>query len=186
MSKIERAILYATFAHADMTRKSKERAYILHPIEAMTIVGSITNDEDVLAAAVLHDTVEDTGVTNEDILRLFGPRVAGLVAAESEDKRAGQKAEDTWMVRKQETIALMEKAGRDERLVCLGDKLSNLREIARDYERTGETFWQRFNQKDPEMHGWYYRSLYEILRTEFEGTPAIEEYRVLMEKVFGK
>ena len=185
MRKIEQAVLYATVAHMGTKRKGKERAYILHPLEVLTIVGSITEDEDVLAAAVLHDTVEDTSTTKEDILRLFGERVASLVAAESEDKRKGQKAEDTWMIRKQETIELLKYAGRDTKLICLGDKLSNLREISRDYEVLGEELWQVFNQKDPAMHKWYYSSLFEILEEEFKGAGAIEEYRELLRKVFG-
>lgn len=57
MTTVERAIIFAANAHAGTKRKGKERAYILHPIEAMTIVASLTEDEEVLAAAVLHDTV---------------------------------------------------------------------------------------------------------------------------------
>ena len=60
MTKIERAIQYAVDAHAGSKRKGKDRPYILHPIEVMTIVAGLTEDEDVIAAAVLHDTVEDT------------------------------------------------------------------------------------------------------------------------------
>ncbi len=185
MTKLEEAVLYATVSHAGTRRKGKSIPYILHPLEVMTIVGSITENEDVLAAAVLHDTVEDTSTTREDILRLFGARVAELVEAESENKREDQKAEDTWQIRKQETIDHLKTADRDAKLICLGDKLANLREISRDYERAGEALWERFNQKDPSMHGWYYRSLFEVLEKEFPGTEAVEEYRMRLERVFG-
>ena len=57
MTTVERTIIFAANAHAGTKRKGKERAYILHPIEAMTIVAGLTEDEEVLAAAVLHDTV---------------------------------------------------------------------------------------------------------------------------------
>ncbi len=184
MTMIEKAVIFAVNAHAGTKRKGKDRLYILHPLEAMTIVGSITEDENVLAAAVLHDTVEDTDTTREDILRNFGPRVAELVDAESENKREDQKAEDTWQIRKQQTIDHLKDADRDAKLICLGDKLANLREISRDYESLGPELWQRFNQRDPEMHGWYYRSLFEVLEQEFKGAPAIEEYAVLLGKVF--
>ncbi len=185
MTKAEEAVLYAAVAHAGFRRKGKTTPYILHPLEVMTIVGSITENEDVLAAAVLHDTVEDTSTTREDILRLFGQRVAELVEAESENKRKDRKAEDTWQIRKQETISRLKTADRDAKLICLGDKLANLRELSRDYARLGEAVWERFNQKDPAMHGWYYRSLFEILEKEFPGTEAVEEYRVRLERVFG-
>ncbi len=100
MTKLEEAVLYAAVSHAGTRRKGESVPYILHPLEVMTIVGSITENEDVLSAAVLHDTVEDTSTTREDILRLFGARVAELVEAESENKREDQKAEDTWQIRK--------------------------------------------------------------------------------------
>lgn len=185
MTKVEQAIQFAVRAHAGAKRKGKSRPYILHPLEAMVIVASITEDEDVLAATVLHDTVEDTDTTKEDLLRLFGHRVASLVAAESENKREGQKAEDTWKTRKQETIDHLKTVDREAKLICLGDKLSNMREITRDYEQLGVGIWERFNQKDPNLHKWYYRSLFEVLKEEFPATSAIEEYGQLLEKVFG-
>ena len=185
MTMIENAVIFAVHAHAGAKRKGKNHPYILHPLEVMTIVGSITEDEEVLAAAVLHDTVEDTSVTREDILRAFGPRVADLVDAESENKREDQRAEDTWQLRKQETIDHLKGAERDAKLICLGDKLANLREISRDFDKAGSEFWQRFNQKDPKMHEWYYRSLFEILEGEFKGASAIEEYSRLLGIVFG-
>ena len=182
---IEKAVCFAAAAHAGARRKGKNRPYILHPLEAMTIVGSLTDDEEVLAAAVLHDTVEDTPVTLAEIGREFGSRVAELVGAESENKRPGQSAAGTWKLRKQETIEHLKTAGRDVRLICLGDKLANLRELARDYAALGDRLWERFNQKDKAMHGWYYRSLFEILVSEFGDVPALAEYRELLKRIWG-
>ena len=182
---LEDAIIFATKAHAGTKRKGKNRPYILHPLEVMTIVGGITDDEDVLAAAVLHDTVEDTDVTREDIERSFGPRIASLVAAESENKREDRPAEETWQVRKQETIDHLQKASREVKLICLGDKLANLREIARDYAVLGDALWDRFNQKDKSMHGWYYGSVWRVLRDEFGNLEPIKEYQRLLVSVFG-
>ena len=181
---VEKAIMFALKAHAGVTRKGKSRPYILHPIEAMTIVGGLTDDEELLAAAVLHDTVEDTAATAADIEREFGSRVAALVMSESEDKRPDKAAADTRLLRKQETIAHMKSAGRDVRLICLGDKLANLRELARDYDELGDALWARFNQKDKAMHGRYYRAVYDILAQEFGDVPAMVEYRSLLQRVF--
>ena len=185
MTTIEKAILFAVNAHEGMTRKGKDRPYILHPVEVMTIVAGLTEDEAVIAAAVLHDTVEDTEVTREDIERAFGARIAALVAAESEDKREELPAEATWQIRKQETLAHLEKASRDVKLICLGDKLANIREIARDWAVLGDGLWQRFNQKDKAMHAWYYGSILRILEGEFGDVPAVTEYRALLRQVFG-
>ncbi len=186
MNLVEKAVMFATSAHAGIMRKGKNKPYILHPIEAMTIVGSLTDDKELLAATVLHDTIEDTGVTWEDLNREFGGRVANLVASESEDKRLGTPPEDTWWARKQETITHLQGADRDVKLVCLGDKLANLRELAQDYSQVGEDLWLRFNQKDKALHGCYYRSVYSILENEFGNVPVIAEYKKLLTQVFGE
>ena len=184
-SMIEEAIEFAANAHAGTTRKGKKRPFILHPIEAMLIVADVTDDEEVIAAAVLHDTIEDTKKERSEIAEKFGERVASLVDSESENKRAHLSAESTWKVRKQETIDHLRTAERDVKLICLGDKLSNLREMARDYKNIREALWERFNQKDKRMHEWYYRSILEILEAEFSECPEIiEEYRTLMQTLF--
>ena len=100
----ESAVQFAMVAHRGQKRKDGT-VYILHPMEVATIVGTLTNDEAVLAAAVLHDTVEDTDVTADDLLRTFGPRVAALVACETEDKRPDMDPRDSWQIRKEESLA---------------------------------------------------------------------------------
>lgn len=181
---ITEAVIFAAEAHDGMKRKGKDIPYILHPLEVLTIVAGLTDDMEVMAAAVLHDTIEDTGVRREDIADRFGERVAALVASESENKREDRPAEETWQVRKQETIDHIASAERDVKLICLGDKLANIRELARDHDRLGDALWERFNQKDKKMHGWYYDSICSILEKEFAGTPAVEEYRRLHHRVF--
>ena len=184
MTKVEQAILFAVNAHAGTTRKGKGTPYVLHPLEAAAVAGRVSENEDVLAAAILHDTVEDTSVTLEEIREQFGERVAFLVAGESENKREELPPEETWLIRKQETVAHLKQADRDTKIVCLGDKISNLREIANDKDTLGEAIWQRFHQKDPAMHRWYYASLLEILEEELGDIAPIREYRLLLHKIF--
>ena len=189
MSKIEKAVAFATRAHTGSVKKEKDKPYILHPLEAMTIVMRYTDGEDVLAAAVLHDTVEDTSVTVERLEKAFGPRVAGLVASVSEDKRKDRAAETTWLERKMETISHLKEASRDTKLICLGDKLSNLREMEEDYAEIDDELWERFNQKDKDMHAWYYREIYKILKEEFDESISpieLDEYAGIMDFVFGR
>ena len=134
---LQRAIEFAVTAHEGTFRKMTKIPYIVHPIEVMKIVCRITDDEEVCAAAVLHDTVEDTFATKEMIREKFGERVAVLVAAESEDKRVGTPEKDTWRIRKQETLTHLETADRDTKIICLGDKLANMRDIFRDLKIYG-------------------------------------------------
>ena len=183
---VETAIHFAIDAHSGVKRKGKNSPYILHPLEAMLIVSKLTDDEDVIAAAVLHDTLEDTDVTAEDLQREFGDRVMKLVCAESENKRRDQSMESTWKARKGETIDHIRHASKEEKLICLGDKLANLQEIAGDYLLLGDALWSRFNQKDKAMHAWYYGSIYQILQQEFGPIPAIQEFGKLLNEVFGQ
>ena len=185
MSKIGNAIKFAVDAHGNTTRKGKNRLYILHPMEAMTIVASLTENEDVLAAAVLHDVLEDTDVTEAEIRAVFGNRVAALVMAESEDKMRGIPSEASWTARKQATIDHLAGRERDALLICLGDKLANIREMSRDYKAIGEKLWDRFNQKDMKAHRWYYSSVFQVLAKALGDEPPIREYRALLKEVFG-
>ena len=84
---VEKAIAFATKAHEGQVRKGTRRPYIVHPLEVGEIVSEMTDDEEVIAAAVLHDTIEDCEEVTEEMLRReFGERVASMVAHESEDK----------------------------------------------------------------------------------------------------
>ncbi len=187
MEKIDKAINFAVKAHSGSFRKGTQTPYIVHPMEAMVIVATMTNDADVLAAAVLHDVVEDTPTTIEDIRCEFGDMVAQLVGAESEDKREDLPAESTWRVRKQETLDyLRDKATREEKMIALGDKLSNIRAMNRDYAELGDKLWKRFNQKDKAEHAWYYGTIAELLAPELGETFAHREYVELVNRVFGE
>ena len=101
---LDRAIIFAVKAHAGTERRGKGFPYIVHPMEAMEIVATITPDQELLAAAILHDTVEDTSVSIEDIRAQFGDRVARLVEAESDVFMEGVSEEDSWHDRKQAAI----------------------------------------------------------------------------------
>jgi (p)ppGpp synthase/HD superfamily hydrolase len=182
---LDKAIILAVHKHSGTKRKGKEFAYIVHPMEAVAIVATMTSDEEVLAAAVLHDVVEDTDVTLEDIERDFGKRVAKLVDNESEKPIIGRSEEETWHERKLAVFARLKAADRDSKMVALADKLSNMRQIARDYAVQGDALWKVFHIHDPKEHAWHYRGLVESL-SDLRGTEAFEEFSALVERVFGK
>ena len=181
----DRAIVFAVKAHGGTERRGKGFPYIVHPMEAMAIVATLTSDPELLAAAALHDTVEDTSVTLEDIRKEFGDRVAGLVDAESDVEVEGESDEQSWHYRKQVAMNRLASASQDVKMVAMGDKLSNMRAIARDYEVQGDALWDLFHIRDRRSHEWHYRGLAEALRS-LEGTFAYEEFSELIEKVFGK
>lgn len=182
---LDRAIIFAVKAHAGTERRGKGFPYIIHPMEAMEIVSTITSDQELLAAAALHDTVEDTDVTLEQIRQEFGERIADLVADESDTFTPGVSEEDSWHARKQAAIDRLAKASHDAKIVAIGDKLSNMRAIARDYAVKGDALWNLFHAKNPADHAWHYRGLLESLRA-LEGTAPFTEFETLVNQVFGK
>ena len=182
---LDRAILFAVHAHAGTERRGKGYPYIVHPLEAVSIVATMTADQELLAAAALHDTVEDTEVTLEQLRAEFGERIASLVADESEDRPEGLNEEESWHQRKQAAIDRLAKASHDAKMVAMGDKLSNMRDIARDYAKMGDTLWNRFNAKGRKDHEWHYRGLADAL-SELKGTEAYREFESLINQVFAK
>ena len=184
MELVSEAIAFAVKAHDGMRRKKSDAPYILHPMEAAVIVGTMTDDQNLIAAAALHDVVEDAGITIEEIEEKFGARVRELVASETEDKRADLPPTDTWRIRKEESLAVLENTNDiGVLMVWLGDKLANMRSIYRDWKVEGDAMWQRFNQKNVSEQAWYYRSIVKLTE-RLAGTSAWLEYKTLTELVF--
>ena len=177
--------MFAVRAHAGTERRGKGFPYIVHPLEAVEIVATMTPDQELLAAAALHDTVEDTDVTIEQIRSEFGDRIASLVASDSDEKVSGVSAEQSWVIRKQAAINRLSHASREAKTVALGDKLSNMRAIARDYAMQGDDLWNLFRVKDRRDHEWHYRGLADALR-ELQDTFAYKEFESLIDQVFGE
>ena len=186
LTLLDHAIIFATKAHSGTTRKGTNVPYIVHPIEAAAIVSAMTDDEEVIAAAVLHDVIEDTEATREDLLARFGRRITDLVMNESEDKRRNLPAALTWKTRKQETITFLEtEADTDAKMLALADKLANLRPIYSDQSIIGDNLWSQINENEKNMHPSMYRSIAAALE-ELRDHPMWQEYNRLVEEVFGK
>lgn len=177
----DKAVKFAVEAHQGTERRGKGYPYIIHPMEAASIVASITNDQEMLVAAILHDTIEDTDVTIEQVREQFGDRVAELVQHET----APLDENLTWREKKTAQIKQLANAPYDCKVVALGDKLSNMRGIAWDYRKIGDEVWKLFHAPNGKTDvEWYYRSLDKAL-SELSDTLAYQEYVGLLEEVFG-
>jgi len=150
---IFQALEFAARAHHGHYRKGSKTPYILHPLAAAKILIDLGCEGDVVVAAILHDCIEDTPTTQEEITLHFGPKVAALVVAASEPDKS-----DTWENRKKHTIEGVDYLSRDAVLLVLADKLDNIRAIRQDLERRGEYVWKRF-RRPREQQKWYYESL---------------------------
>ena len=175
---IRKAAEFAARVHEGAVRKGTQIPYISHPMEVAMIVAMMTDDQDLIAAAYLHDVIEDAGVAYEELEQEFGTHIAEFVRKESEDKSK------SWMERKQATIDHLACAGREEKLLAFGDKLSNLRSTAKDYLVIKDEIWKKFRAKDKGLHAWYYESMVDIFR-EFKECPFYHEYLRLLTLVFG-
>ncbi|MBQ9631550.1 MAG: bifunctional (p)ppGpp synthetase/guanosine-3',5'-bis(diphosphate) 3'-pyrophosphohydrolase [Lachnospiraceae bacterium] len=179
----QKAIQFAAIAHKGATRKGNGLPYIIHPMETMSIVTGMTGNVEVMAAAALHDVIEDTQYAGRDIEERFGRQVAELVGMESEDKKRHRPAKDTWRERKEENLLRERRAPREAKMIMLSDKLSNVRSTLRDYELLGSRVWEKFNMKDPAEQEWYYRSVADVVE-ELADLQAYREYMQILDVIF--
>ena len=177
MKLVTQAMIFAAQKHDGAVRKASNIPYILHPMEAAAVAATITDDQEVL-----HDVMEDCGVSYEELLARFGARVADLVQADSHNQ--GAFANATWDARKREAVRKLAQASRELLLIVLSDKLSNIRAIHRDYLREGDAMFLKFNQTDKRRHAWYYRSCTALTREAYGHTAAWQELSGLVEAVF--
>jgi len=179
---VDEALTFAARAHARQVRKATDIPYIVHPVGVMlALLESGENDPELLAAALLHDTVEDTGVTLAELREKFGTRVAEIVAGCSEpDKR------DTWEARKQHTVAYLKTAPRAIQLVSAADKLHNIRSMTADYAEQGDALWSRFKRGRADI-AWYYRAVTASLKEgELRDHPLIRQLDETVKMFFGE
>ncbi len=152
------AMEFAQKAHRGQYRKCSPVPFIVHPMWIMQRLIREGCSEDVVIAGLLHDVVEDTPYTLQDIQKLFGNRVAELVLSVSEPDKSL-----SWQERKDHTMAYFDKCNDTDSLYILAaDKLHNVLSMKTDYERLGDALWLRYNAPK-ERQKWYYTSIADIL-----------------------
>ena len=177
MTMLEEAIIYATIMHQGKKRKLQGKAFILHPMEVAQILSTMTEDEEIITAGILHDIVEDTDGTLAEIANRFGERVAFLVSSESENEYPGEDPAASWKRRKENSLLVLKNStDTGVKMLWLADKLANIRSLAGEYSEKGEVIWSHLNQSDPAMQCWYYRSIAEIVELTLNKTGAFKEF----------
>ena len=179
---IDVAIEVAEEAHRGQFRKGSGIPYISHPRAVARILSEAGCSEELVAAGILHDTVEDTPLTLEYIRETFGERVAQIVQGCSEPDKSLP-----WERRKRHTVEFLKSASLEVRTVTCADKLHNLLTIIADYEVVGEDVWDRFSRGRGAQE-WYYRELAASLCDQpdchGEGT-IFHQFRESVEALFG-
>jgi (p)ppGpp synthase/HD superfamily hydrolase len=178
---IDKAIQFAAVAHEGQYRKGTKIPYIIHPVSVGFLLQSIGCEEEVIAAGILHDTVEDTDVELDDIKREFGEGVASLVLSASEPDKTLP-----WEERKTHTIESLQQASEETVIITLADKIHNLRTVLLDLQEQGEAVWEKFN-RGKEKQEWYHHSLYEAAERGTQSEKINElrlEYKKLIDSIF--
>lgn len=175
--KIEYAIYYATKAHKGQTRKVEDVDMIFHPFTVGMILQRCGCDEDVVSAGILHDVVEDTPHTFEDIEKEFGKKVRDYVYDSSEPDKTLP-----WKERKIHTIEHIKNAPLGSKLIVACDKISNLEDALSNIEKYGE---DKVINRNPEEQKWYYTSVYNsCIEGVNENHPIFKRYKSVLERIF--
>lgn len=167
---IDQAIGFAARAHQGQRRKIGDVPYIAHPMAVGMILQRMGCDEAIVAAGLLHDTVEDTAVTLEEIRQHFGDEVSRIVAGCTESPKKGVR----WETRKLQMIESLRDASLGVKLVSAADKYHNLSHTLYNERLKGPVIWRKFG-RGKEQQAWYYRS---VLASLLADTPAPERYPI--------
>lgn len=149
---VEQAKIFATKAHEGQVRKTTKTPMIAHPIRVANTLKKAGFSPETVAAGFLHDVVEDTSYTIDDITQLFGDEVARIVAGNTEDKTK------SWELRKEHTIHWIKDAPLEIKALIVADKLDNLSALVEDYETYGEEIWTFF-KRGRDQQAWYFTSI---------------------------
>lgn len=177
MNLIEKALQVAAKAHDHQYRKKTDIPYITHPVGVGMILMKAGYDEELITAGILHDTVEDTTLTLEDIERIFGLKIAKIVEGCSEPDKTLP-----WEERKKHTIEYLKTAPIEIRVVVCADKLHNIQSINDDYEQIGEDVWTKF-KRGKDKQKWYYTNVLASLGLE-SSFDLLEELKIEMNRLF--
>ncbi len=175
--KLFRAVEFATGAHYGQFRKGTNIPYIVHPLGVAKILIENNCSNEVIVAGVLHDVLEDTSVTYENLKESFGVKIAEIVKGVTEPDKSA-----SWFCRKLHTVEYLETAPWNVLLVACADKLDNTRAMRADYKKEGEGFWKRFNASK-ESQEWYYRSLVEVFSPYAKDSVFSSLFRLFIKEV---
>ena len=157
---LERALRWAAECHGGQTRRCGAVPYFEHVVGVALILDRLGFAEDVVVAGLLHDVVEDTEATLDDVRARFGPIVADLVAHGTEVKRDAQGLKRPWVDRKRDHLAALADAPAPARALVLADKLHNL--VSRSCDlREGRPVWSLFHADRDQVVA-YYRAAVDV------------------------
>ncbi len=177
MDLVTQAFLFALRAHEGQMRKDGN-PYIVHPFTVANVLAQNGADETLIAAGLLHDTVEDAGTHPEEIRHAFGEEVLRLVLFDTEDKT------QSWEERKRRTLHALKNCDRPCAMLVCADKLANIRDIVSGLAQYGESIWSRFHFSR-EKQKWLYQEYVAVLE-RISDLKMYDELKTAVDTVFMK
>ena len=176
----EKAKEFAINAHKGQVRKSgKEKPMIIHPINVADILKEYNFDDNVISAGYLHDVIEDTKYTKEDLLKEFNEDIVSLVLGASEPDKSL-----SWEERKLHTINSIKKLDLRHKAIICADKISNLEDLKIFFEIKGEKDFSAF-KRGYEKQKWYYTEVYKsLIANEDKEYSMFTRLKLLIDDVF--
>lgn len=160
--KITKAINIAATLHDGQERKGDGLPYIVHPISVALILMDYTQDEDVILAGILHDTIEDTDYTKEQMEENFSTRVVEFVLDVTEKNK-----DLPWQQRKDDYLKHLSTTCHESKLICAADKLHNLQSMLEAFRKFGDKALEKFNAPiDKKL--WFYEECLKIFKNDKE------------------
>jgi (p)ppGpp synthase/HD superfamily hydrolase len=181
---IERAIVRATVLHQSQKRKVNGVPYIIHPYSVAFLLAHYVDDEDVIIAGLLHDTLEDIPDYTEELLREeFGERVCAIVKEVTEDFTQAEKEDhsirgNNWRARKEKYLANLENDSPEALLVATADKIHNMRNALDEHTLHGDAVWEKFKRNADNLI-WFYTEAADVISRHL-AHPLVDEMNKLV------
>lgn len=180
MNVVDKAKEFVIKAHNGQVRKTeKDKPMIVHLFDVASILKQYEFDDNVIAAGFLHDTLEDTKVTKEDILNNFNEDILSLILGDTEvDKTLSWKERKTITINEAKALDLRHKS------IIIADKISNLEDMLIYFNKLGKKDFSAFNQGFEEQK-WYFENLYQsLILNENEDKEYFQRLKSLIDEIF--
>lgn len=175
LNLLERATCMAVAGHATQKRKGEDLAYITHPIRVALMLAQHGFSEEVIAAALVHDILEDTPITEQELRQELGDAVGDIVTAVTNDDSL------SWKDKKRAYVESVRAASVEAKAVALVDKIHNAESLIGRHAQLGSALWADFNaSKEDKL--WFEEEMLTMLQETWKH-PLVDEYALLVEQM---
>lgn len=172
---VEKAIVLAVRAHEGQMRKGAPTPYIVHPLRVAILLARYGLSDEVVAAGIVHDVVEDTSISPQDIQHELGDVVATLIAPVTHDDSL------PWEEKKKAYIESVRVASDESKAIATADKIANAESLLAMHEREGSAVWRYFNV-GKEKKLWFEESMLAMLQESWMH-PLVDSYADMVKKL---